>query len=186
MSLEKVLSEIIPLSDSLKIELRKISKIKSLKKNEYLLNYNENCNYLSYVNNGALRGFYFHEEKEITNWFSLEGDFATSFYPFISRTKSYETIQALEDSNLTCIAYEDLQKLYSTFPETERIGRIILEEYYSKLEERLINIQFKSAKERYNQLMTNRPKIIQRVALGHLASYLGITQETLSRIRAGN
>jgi len=70
------------------------------------------------------------------------------------------------------------------FPETERAGRLILEEYYARLEERLISIQFKSAKERYLTLLKNRPEIIQRAPLGRIASYLGMKQETLSRIRA--
>lgn len=186
MQLIKALSSITEISPKLETALKTIAKKKSFAKNEILLNAGDNCREIYFVEKGAVRGYYFHEEKEITNWFALEGDFATSFYPFISQKKSYEVIQCLELCELLCINYNDLQQLYLDFPETERIGRIILEDYYSKLEERLINIQFKSAKERYNQLMENRPQIIQRVALGHLASYLGITQETLGRIRSGN
>ncbi len=74
--------------------------------------------------------------------------------------------------------------MYLDFPETERIGRIITENYYIKLEERVLNIQFKTAKERYQKLMLKKTSLLQRVSLGQIASYLGITQETLSRIRA--
>ncbi|MBC7862622.1 MAG: Crp/Fnr family transcriptional regulator [Bacteroidia bacterium] len=186
MQLFNSLSQIINISTELEKALTSFISKKSFKKNEFLLRADEYCNSLYFVEKGSLRGFYFHEEKEITNWFALEGDFGTSFYPFISKTRSYENIQALEDVEVSVLNNTELKKLYSDFPETEKLGRIILEDYYSKLEERLINIQFKSAKERYSNLMENRPQIIQRVPLGHLASYLGITQETLSRIRAGN
>jgi CRP-like cAMP-binding protein len=90
----------------------------------------------------------------------------------------------LEDCELIQIPYSHLQQLYNDFPETERIGRILTENYYVKLEGRLMSLQFTSAKERYELLMTNNPSIIQRAPLGYIASYLGITQETLSRIRA--
>jgi CRP-like cAMP-binding protein len=186
MQLITALAQILPINKELEAALSKIIQKKILRKNEYLLQAEECCEHLYFVEQGALRGFYFNENKEITNWFALEGDFATSFYSFISKTKSYEIIQALEDTTVSCIKNEDLLQIYSEFKETERLGRIILEKYYCRLEERLINIQFKSARERYAQLMENRPQIILRVPLGHLASYLGITQETLSRIRAAN
>jgi CRP-like cAMP-binding protein len=75
--------------------------------------------------------------------------------------------------------------MYLKFPASERTGRLILEDYYARLEERLISLQFKSAKERYAQLLEKRSDIILRAPLGRIASYLGMKQETLSRIRAG-
>ena len=137
-----------------------------------------------FIESGLVRGYYFSEEKEITNWFALEEEFATNFYAFITNKTSFENIQALEDCSLTKISYSALQNLYIKFPETERIGRIITENYYIKLEERILNIQFKTAKERYQKLAKTKPAILQRASLGQIASYLGITQETLSRIRA--
>ena len=100
--------------------------------------------------------------------------------------ESSQIIQAIEDCVLTELSFSSLQNLYKTFPETERLGRIITENYYIKLEERILSLQFKTAKERYQKLMQKKPSLIQRVSLGQIASYLGITQETLSRIRAEN
>jgi CRP-like cAMP-binding protein len=95
-------------------------------------------------------------------------------------------VQALEETEVIEIPYSVLQHLYKIFPETERLGRIITENYYIKLEERFLSLQFKTAKERYQKLLNSKPSLIQRVSLGQIASYLGITQETLSRIRAEN
>jgi CRP-like cAMP-binding protein len=184
MQLTQHIASILPLSKELEQAIKKASKNVKLTKGENILEKGARCSHLYFTESGLLRGYYFDESKEITHWFAREGEFATGFYSFISKEPSFEYIQALEDCLLTQITYPDLQKLYATFPETERLGRIITENYYLKLEERLLSLQFKTAKERYNSLLERNPKLLQRVALGQIASYLGITQETLSRIRA--
>jgi CRP-like cAMP-binding protein len=77
-----------------------------------------------------------------------------------------------------------MDQLYAQFPETEKAGRILLENYYLRLEERMIYTRFKTAKERYQHFFENKRELVKRAPLGSIASYLGITQETLSRIRA--
>jgi len=184
MSLIKHLSSIISISKPLEEEINAISKKIKLPKGHTLININERCENLFFVEKGLLRGYYFDEDKEITNWFSQETEFATCFYSFIANKPAFEIIQTLEDCELIQLTYASLQNLYIKFPETERIGRIITENYYIKLEERILNLQFKSAKERYQKLASSKPSLLQRASLGQIASYLGITQETLSRIRA--
>lgn len=156
----------------------------TFKKNEWVLKEGKVCESLFYIKSGMLCSIYETEDREICNWLAIENDIATAYYSFISRTPSYESIQCLEDATVEKVNYDILQEFYFLFPETERAGRLILEEYYSRLEERLISIQFKTAKERYQALFANRPEIIKRAPLGRIASYLGITQETLSRIRS--
>lgn len=154
------------------------------KKNEIILKEGQICRYLYFINSGMTAGYTQSEEIEICNWISHEGDFATSYYSFISQRTSHETIICLETCEMEAISYSKLQQLFLLFPETERAGRLILEEYYTRLEERLISIQFKSSKERYQHLSEQRPEIIKRAPLGRIATYLGMKQETLSRIRA--
>jgi CRP-like cAMP-binding protein len=178
------LSSIISISKPLEDEINSILNKISFKKGETVINLDGRCDNLYFIEKGFLRGYYFDEEKEITNWFAQESEFATCFYSFISNKPSFEIIQALEDCELVQLSYSSLQNLYSKFPETERIGRIITENYYIKLEERILNLQFKTAKERYQKLSATKALILQRASLGQIASYLGITQETLSRIRA--
>jgi CRP-like cAMP-binding protein len=184
MNLTEHISSLIKLSKELEKELLAVSKQITVAKNSVLVKEGERCKHLYFMNKGIVRGFYFDNGKEITHWFAQEDDFATSFYSFITHNPSPETIETLEDCELTQISFDDLQRLYTKFPETERVGRIITENYYIYLEERFLNIQFKSAKERYQNLLEENSKLIQRVSLGQIASYLGITQETLSRVRA--
>jgi CRP/FNR family transcriptional regulator, anaerobic regulatory protein len=181
--LKHILS-IIPVSKELENSIKQAAKRKTIAKGEIIINAGERCNHIYFIEKGLLRGFYFNEDKEITNWFASDGEFATSFYSFIGKQASTETIEALEDCELLQLSYDDLQGLYENFPATERLGRIITENYYLKLESRFLSIQFKTAKERYLHLMATHPILLQRAPLGYIASWLGITQETLSRIRA--
>ncbi len=184
MTLLKHISSLIKLSAELEKEIISVSKPISVPKGTVLVKNGDRCKNLYFINKGIIRGFYFDNGKEITHWFAQEDDFSTSFYSFITNQPSPETLETLEDCELTQINFDALQKLYSEFPETERIGRIITETYYIDLEERFLNIQFKSAKERYQNLLEKNPSLIQRASLGQIATYLGITQETLSRVRA--
>lgn len=184
MSLIAHLSSVISISQELEREIRAVSKTISVSKGDHLIHIDERCSRLYFIDKGLLRGYHFLDGKEITNWFAQEAEFATCFYAFIAARPSFEYVQALEDSELTALEYSALQTLYTSFPETERIGRIITENYYIRLEERVLNLQFKTAKERYHKLLSSKPSLLQRATLGQIASYLGITQETLSRIRA--
>lgn len=155
-----------------------------LSKNEYLVTEGKTCRHLYFLDTGALRGFYNLEGKEITYWFAFEGDFVTSFHSFITRQPAIENIQLLEGSILWSISREKLDRLMNAYHEIERIVRIAYENYYIRLEERFVNSQFKTAAERYEQLLQINPHWMERVSLGYIASYLGISQETLSRIRS--
>lgn len=154
-----------------------------LEKGEYLVNAGAVCRNLYFIERGCVRGYYLLEEKELTYWFAFENDFFTSFHSFITKTPSVEKIQTLEDSIFWSISREALYALYDNYPPIERLGRMVCENYYIRLDERLVKSQFKTAQERYEDLMRNNPHILQRVPLGFVASFLGISQETLSRIR---
>ncbi|MEI9959296.1 MAG: hypothetical protein WDM90_23950 [Ferruginibacter sp.] len=106
------------------------------------------------------------------------------FIVFITKEAAVENIQLLEGSILWAISKETLATLFDEYHEIETLVRIAYEKYYIRLEERFVNAQFKTASERYENLITQTPHIIERVPLGFIASYLGISQETLSRIRS--
>lgn len=141
------------------------------------------CSYLYYVKDGSARSFYNKDNKDVTVSFTLEGEFVTSMSSFISRKPSYENIEAMERSTFARISYDSLLGLFETHSELERAYRLILEQYYIMLEEQLIFAKFKSAKDRYLDLMQFRPKVIQKASVGQIASYLDMSIETLSRIR---
>lgn len=154
-----------------------------LSKNEYLLAEGKTCRHLYFLESGALRGLYNLEGKEITHWFAFAPEFVTSFHSYITGRPAVESIQLLEGSVLWRIAKEKVVQLMNRHHDVERLVRIAYENYYIRLEERFVNAQFKTASERYAALLQQTPHIVERVPLGYIASYLGISQETLSRIR---
>ncbi len=178
------ISNYYPLSNDAQSALHDCFEKISLSKHEFLLTEGQVCRHLYFLESGALRGYYDLDGKEITHWFGFENDFITSFHSFITQQPAVENIQLLEGSILWKISKEELTKLFNQYHEIERLVRIVYEKYYIRLEERFVNAQFKSAKERYEQLLSQAPHILERISLGFIASYLGISQETLSRIRA--
>ena len=168
-----------PAMKSLGTALQKIE----LPKGSFLITEGKMCNQVYFLERGCLRGFYNLDGKEITYWFAFENNFVTSFFSFISRKPGIENIQLIEDCTLWGITHDQLQQLYDKHKDIERLGRIMNERYYLQLEERFVSNHFREARERYENLMNQAPHILQRVPLGYVASYLGISQETLSRIR---
>lgn len=172
-----------PLSTQAQQALKDCFERVELSKNDYLIRESQVARYMYFLEKGALRGYYILDGKEVTHWFAFENDFVTSFHSFITHTPAVENIQLIEPAILWRISKEKLTALYNEHHEIERLVRIAYEKYYIKLEERFVNAHFKTAKELYNDLLLQRPHILERVSLGHIASYLGISQETLSRIR---
>lgn len=173
-----------PISEEAEFSLQNSFEKVLLSKHEHLLKVGRTCHHLYFLQQGIVRGYYQLDGKEITHWFGFENDFVTSFHSFITQEPAVESIQLLEGSILWAISKEKLTGLLNQFHELERLLRIAYEKYYIRLEERYVNAQFKTAAERYEQLIQQTPHIVERVPLGYIASYLGISQETLSRTRS--
>lgn len=159
-------------------------KKRHLKKGEFLQRQGESCRTISFIESGSVRGFYYLEDKEVTHWFAFEDDFVTSFHSFITGKASVENLDVMEDTVIWSMSKASWEELLDTYPAVERLMRKAYEKYYIRLEERYVNAQFKTATQRYQELIETNSHILQRVSLGYVASYLGISQETLSRIRA--
>ncbi|WP_334977527.1 Crp/Fnr family transcriptional regulator, partial [Nostoc sp.] len=121
--------------------------------------------------------------KDITSWFSFEGDFSCSFISFNNRVPSQESIVAISQCKLLAMSHNYLQYLYKKDPVWDKLGRLLIEDYYIRFRERLISFQTLTATERYNELLQRHPDIENQVQLGYIASYLGIDIATLSRLR---
>ncbi|SDC31558.1 Crp/Fnr family transcriptional regulator [Niabella drilacis] len=173
-----------PLSSAAREALAENFEEQVLAKGKFLITEGRVCNHLYFLQQGALRGYITVDGKEQTNWFGFEEHFITSFHSFITRQPSVENIQLLEGSILWSISKAQLTRLFDKHHEIERLVRIIYEKYYIRLEERYVNAQLRTATERYEHLIRESPHIIERVPLGHISSYLGISPETLSRIRS--
>lgn len=137
-----------------------------------------------FVSKGALRSYYTLNELEVTLWLGFEGDFINCFQSWISRKPGHENLQLVEDCVLYVIDYQDFQKLINENWEINNFYKKWLEWGYLYWEKRSTMLLFNSARNRLDDLLERNPLAMQRWPLGHIASYLGITQETLSRIRA--
>ncbi|MGV7106838.1 Crp/Fnr family transcriptional regulator [Flavobacterium sp. U410] len=171
------------LSLDLEKELKKKIKFLKKKKGDFLLKEGQIVSNLFIIEKGLVRSFYNSNEREINVWFGFENIVLGSIMPLFFNQPSIENIQFLEDSSLYYISSNDLDKLYKNSLEMNIIGRKMAEEYCKILEERSFLLQTLSAEQRYNDLLKNQPETVQRISLGYIASYLGISQETLSRIR---
>lgn len=148
-----------------------------------LIEIGDRADRIHFITRGMVRSYFFKDRKDITLSFSAEGEFITSFRSFVSATPSYEVIEWLEDGETAFLLRDDLHALYDRFPEIERLGRVLTEKYYIMMEERLMFFKFKTALERYRDLLDQEPELIMRAPLQYIASYLDISVETLSRIR---
>ncbi len=182
-NLLQLFNSIIPISPPLKERLSETLKTKIFKKNQVLLKEGQVCDYIYFIEQGYLRSYYLKEDKEITAWFMKENDIIISVNSFFKREPSYEYIQTIEDSRLHYIHYDELQKIYKDFVEFNIVGRVLTEMYYTLSEERLYGMRSQTAEERFAFLLDKHPEIIHRTPRSYIASYLGISFETLSRIR---
>lgn len=142
------------------------------------------CNHMYIITSGIARVFYYKEDKDISCHFAAEQETITTIDSFIQRKKSKYNIEALEDLEVLKISHSDLEKLFTSNPKFERFGRLFLQQIYMDLVERIDDLQLHTAQERYEILLEKKPYLIKRVASKHIASFLSITPETLSRIRA--
>lgn len=174
-----------PVSDeSWSLFLSKTEEIK-MPKGHLLFRANHKAYHSYFIIKGYARGFFYENGKDITFWFASEGMTLLSMNSYHSGKAGYENIELLEDSILLRINNNDLLSLYETNLELSNLGRRLSDEFILYLERTLMEKNFMSASERYEALINRTPEILQKSPLKHIASFLGISQVSLSRIRAG-
>ncbi len=156
----------------------------SVKKKKDLLEPGEVCQYLYFIVKGCLRSYYV-DEKGLEHIYQirLDNSWISDLESFFSQKPSKYYIESLEDTELLRISHERLERLYSEVPQLERYFRILFQKAYVNALARLNDTMWVSAVDRYNQMLKEQSDIFQRVPLVYIASYLGITPESLSRIR---
>ncbi|WP_299620905.1 Crp/Fnr family transcriptional regulator [uncultured Tenacibaculum sp.] len=154
----------------------------TLEKGENLVSEGKTCKELYFIISGAVRTFFYKNGKDITHWIYTGGIF-TSWHSYLSQTPSKDYLETTEATEIVAITYDKWQDLYKLYPELERFGRLLVEEQMALIDDFYKGYYFLSAKEKYDLLISAIPNITQIANLGHIASMLGISQETLSRIR---
>lgn len=176
--------KINPISKEAEQAIIDLASLVSVKKNQDLQPMGVTCRTIYFVQSGLARIYYYKDGNEITEYFAFENDIIVRAESLFTGKPSKKAIQAVEDTVFIGIPSAQLFEVYDSFPDIERLFRKITESAYVDTVNRIESIQFHSAEERYNQLLSENPSMIQRIPLKHIASYLGITQVSLSRIRA--
>jgi CRP/FNR family transcriptional regulator, anaerobic regulatory protein len=150
---------------------------------KHLLSEGQVCKYLGFINNGLFRVYYLQDGKEINTHFCFENEFVMDYDSFLQEKPSRYYIQAIEDAEIVVFNLPTLHNAYNSSKNWERFGRIMAEYSYKTTTGRVESFMFMDAEQRYLDILKNQPKILDRVPLYHIASYLGIERESLSRIR---
>ena len=157
---------------------------RTIGKNEFLLQAGKVSNEYLFLDKGFMRAFAFDTEgNDVTTGFYVAGQVVFEVSSFFNRTPSQENMQALSDCEGWSITFQELNNLFHAMPEFREFGRGVLVRGFSALKMRMLSMITETAEERYANLLKNRPDILQQAPLKHIASYLGITDTSLSRIR---
>ena len=181
-NLKKFISKYVNLSD---VELEDITnkfKSKVVKKNSYLLRQGDTCKDLVFVQKGCLRLYYLKDDIEVSVWFAFQQSSAIEIYSFISENPSNYFLQAIEDSEVLYLPKTELNKLYQHQPKMQEMMRNFWEDVILNLINRFTALQKDSAEKRYLDLL-NKPAYLETIPQKYLASFIGVTPTSLSRIR---
>ncbi len=184
MQLVKINDFIKNLEPSAMEALSSISIDKVFKKGDYLLHEGDVCKKSYWIEKGIARKYYLNDGKEITTELYFENDVAIAFDSYCLQKPSREFIQALTDITVSQTDFIGFQKAKQTFSALQQLDLMMTEYYAMWLEERLFQFHTMDAKSRYKNIIEQHPHIVQHIPLTFIASYLGISLETLSRIRA--
>jgi CRP-like cAMP-binding protein len=184
MDTDAIIDGISSLPEASKQALKDSMEEVSFPKGHLLLRADKVESRIYFIKKGIVRAYSNQNGNEITFWFGTEGQAIISMKSYVENLPGYEDIELLETCELLELKTSDLKTLFETDIHIANWGRRFAEKELIKTEERLISRQFGTASERYAQLLKENPDLLKRVQLGYIASYLGITQVSLSRIRA--
>lgn len=173
----------IDLSIDAEREISNLILKEEVSKGALLLDEGKICRRWYFLSKGTMRTYFYQKGKEVTYWIYPENSIVTSWHSYLLRKPSAEYIEATEDITIYSLTYDQWQELYLKYPELDRFGRLAMEETVALIDDFYKGYYFLTAREKYNLLIAVFPDITQRVNLGHIASMLGISQETLSRVR---
>lgn len=171
------------LSDNTKAELCRQLSILNLDKKHVLIKENQRHDFAYFVIKGAIRSYYLKDGVEINTWFAFENDMVGSLYNFKDKP-SRETIELVENSTLISINLKEIKPLMHSNIQIANFINVIIEDYALFLEDKIYFSQMMSSIDKYLILLDKEPQLFQRIPLTYIASYLGISRETLSRLRA--
>lgn len=183
-ALNESVNAILPMTDDDFAILDAMTSPFSIPKGQTLLEPGRVCNDIYFLTHGVFRMYYVDPDgREINYRFALENNFMVDFQSFLSRKPSHYYWQAMENARGFAFNYGDVQQAYQHSRNWERFGRLMAEQVYQQVNERIELLQFLSPEQRYLHVVATQPSLLRHISQFHLSSYLGVTPESLSRIR---
>lgn len=183
MVLFELFDSIHKISDDAQNDLKQIISAKTYQKNEVIQKIGSKCSTVYFVEKGCARIFYLKDGNDITEHFAFENELIVRAESLFLGNPTSKGIQAIDKTSIIGVDSESLLRLYDKHHDIERLFGLIIEKEYVNTVKRVESLQFKSAKERYLELLATTD-YVQKISLKYIATYLGITQVSLSRIRA--
>lgn len=176
--------KLVPFSSEELTILEKVISTKNIQKGDYLIREGQICDFVAFVQKGCLRCFFLKEDgTDMTDNFSFENEFITDYHSYLTQSPSIQHTVALEDAKLLILKKKDIEALYQQSANFQQLGRLMAESLYVFSYQRIQSLLTEDAEEKYLRLIQYRPQLLNRVQHYYVASYLGISPETLSRIR---
>ncbi|MEL6863726.1 MAG: Crp/Fnr family transcriptional regulator [Bacteroidota bacterium] len=172
-----------PLSDKCQQELLEQIHLTTVEKGEVIVREGQFANKAYFILQGCARAYYLKDGKDISDWFAFENEFITAIISFFGNEPSPHYIEMLEDTLIMEISRTTIDQLSNKHHDFEHLVRVVVTKTMLRQQERISSTLFHTARERYDHILDTYPGITNRVPLMHIASYLGMTLETLSRIR---
>ncbi|WP_107685735.1 Crp/Fnr family transcriptional regulator [Niastella koreensis] len=163
--------------------LKELFKERSVKKGDFFLAEGQTCKYVGFIVKGIMRYYINHEGEDRTYDFAQENSFICNYESFIPKAPSTKIIQALEDCEILQISFDDLQILYRNIREGEKLGRLVIEQVFIQTLQGLTSFYIDTPEYRYEKFLKKHPGLQQRISQYHIASYVGVKPQSLSRIR---
>jgi CRP/FNR family transcriptional regulator len=157
-------------------------ELRTYSKKDYFLKEGQICHLLGFINKGCFRIFYLSEGREINTQFIFENEFVVDYDSFLKQKTSRYYIQAMEGSEIVTFNFSTLEAAYDLSHRWERFGRLMAEKSYQMTTNRVESFLFKNGEQRYLEALEDA-RLFERIPLYHIASYLGIERESLSRLR---
>ena len=155
-----------------------------LKKGDFFIREDESCRHIGFIASGAVKAYAIDKEgKENITCFKFENEFVTSFPEFVAQEKSRRSIRTIEDSIIYRINYPHYQLLLGQVTAWNGVIKSVMEQEYNQKERYLLNYNNRAAVDKYRHVLSSEPMLVQRIATQDLASYLGITQRSLTRAK---
>ena len=178
-------NKILPMAEKEVEEITPLLKIRTVVKNEFLLRESQTCHFLAFVKKGSFRSFHVNSNGKSTNlMLNSTHEFISNYDSYLSGVPSNISIQAIEMSEVITILKEDLDKLLETSLYWNKLGRMMSENMFLVSKLRLESILYQTPKERYFDLIKCSPEFLKKYSLTDISSFIGVTLQSLSRIRA--